>query len=329
MRVAAVVVAYNGGRLLEECIASLVGQSLPELEIVLVDNASTDHAPCRVLRRFGDRVRTVWLPRNRGYAAGANAGWRTSSADVVVVLNQDLIVEPDCLALMLAALRASEGDALVSPKLVLRDAPDLVNCIGIEVHLSGVAWCRGLRTRADDWRGTVEVTAVTGAAFMARRHLLQALDGLDEAFFMYYEDVDLSLRARLAGATCLVACDAVAAHDWTLDLTPTKFGLLERNRRAIWRRLSAGEIRMLPVLLQAEAMGWTYALLHGPRFVHAKARAMVRPAGMTGAPSAFDARRLRPLLARRHPYELFLSGTVLPKVGAAVDRLTAAVAGGG
>lgn len=314
------MVAYNGGPALHECVASLFAQTQP-VEIIIVDNASTDGS-VEPLRRFGDRLRIVSRATNGGYAAAANAGWQSATGQLIAILNQDLILSPNCLALMRDAAASQSQETLVSPKLVMKSDPDTVNAVGNEVHLSGVAWCRGLASPASSWTGIVEVTAVSGAAFMATRELLESLRGLEEGYFMYYEDVDLSLRARLHGAVCLVACDAVAAHDWQLSLSSWKFELLERNRRALWHRFWSGHPRMYPVLIQAELMAWAYAFMRGGDHIAAKARAVRKwprlPSPDTNSTVLLD------VLARNHPYRmLFPSLPLLARIGRIVDRLFA------
>lgn len=325
-RVAAVVVAYNGGADLLACVASLLGQTLNGLEIIIVDNASSDGSIEGLEQEFGATVRIVRRSSNGGYAAGANTGWRAASAELVAILNQDLALLPDCLELMRDALVASENDALVTPKLVMKSNERVVNAIGNQVHLSGVAWCNGLATPTDDWHGVMEVTAISGAAFMASRNLLESLDGMEERYFMYYEDIDLSLRARMRGAICLAACEAVAKHDWQLTIPPGKFELLERNRIALWRRLWTGEPRMMIPLMQAETMAWMFAVLRGPSHLRAKWRATrtaMRLPRIRGATTGLQA-----MLARHHPYALMFPGRrYIQLLGRLADGGVSAAAG--
>jgi len=321
--VTAIVVAYNGGAALHECVASLLGQTLSDLEVIVVDNASTDGSVDALPAVSKGRIRTVPLGTNGGYAAGANAGWRAATTELVAILNQDLVLTPDCLEQMRDVLLGCHQEALVTPKLILKSDRSRVNAIGNDVHLSGVAWCRGVGTSADDWHGVVEVTAVSGAAFMARASFLRVLDGLEESYFMYMEDVDLSLRARTAGATCVAACDAVAAHDWRPALSPAKFALLERNRRALWHRFWGRSARMYPLLVQAELMAWTYALTHGVAYIRAKVRAGRRLSRLRLPPKR-PALDLYTLLARTHPYPiLFPNAPVVLALGRVADRLFA------
>jgi GT2 family glycosyltransferase len=291
---------------------------------------SADGSIERAETEFADAIRVVRRSTNGGYAAGANTGWRATEAPIVAILNQDLVLATDCLEEMRRVLLDEPREALVTPKLVLKSDPTRVNAIGNDVHLSGVTWCHGLGTPADDWHGTVEVTAISGAAFMARRSFLDRLGGLEEAYFMYMEDVDLSLRARSAGAVCLVSCDSVATHDWALALTPHKFGLLERNRRSLWRNLiGRGQRREIAVLLQAEALGWLYAFLHGRAYVAAKANAAHPTRRTTSLRMDREAnRRLADRLAGGLPYSTVFPGVpVVAMAGGIIDWAVLQVAG--
>ena len=270
---------------------------------------------------FGTNIRVIRRTSNGGYAAGANTGWRATDAPIIAVFNQCLTFESDCLEQMRRVLIDEKREALVTPKIVLKADPTVVNAIGNDVHLSGVAWCHGLGSPADDWRGVTEVTAIAGTAFMVRRAFLERLGGLEEAYFMYMEDVDLSLRARLAGAVCLAACDATVVNAWSLALTPWKFGLLERNRRALWERFIAPSgAHLWLVLLQAEIMAWVYAAHRGRRHLKAKWRAYRTPLALDRAGSGLD--QLFPWLSRRHPYDVLFRGSKLVvAAGGFVDTL--------
>jgi GT2 family glycosyltransferase len=323
--ISAVVVAHNGGAALHACVDSLLRQTLADVEILVVDNASSDGSIDELERSSGHRIRTVRLATNLGYAAGANAGARASHGELVAILNQDLVLYPDCLERMRNVLLARGRKTLVTPKLVLKSDPTRVNAVGNDVHLSGVAWCHGLDTPADDWHGTTAVTAVSGAAFLIDSEFLESLHGLEERYFMDLEDVDLSLRARLAGGTCVAACDAVAVHDWQLELEPRRFRLLERNRLMLWRRFWGGHPRTYPVLVQAELMAWGFALIRGVGHLRAKAGGRA-PKGAFSTPAPSESQGLYPVLARRHPYEMLFPGRpTLARLGRALDAVFASL----
>lgn len=325
-KVAAIVVAHDGGKDLLDCVASLVAQVGVDLEIIIVDNASSDGSVTRLEQRFGKRVLVVRRATNDGYAAGANAGRRVTNAAWIGVFNQDLTLAPDCLSILRSAIRAWPTMALASPLLRLRSAPQLVNAVGNDIHWTGVTWCHGAGSPASSWAGTVEVAGISGAAFLMSAEVFDDLGGLDEQFFMYMEDVDLSLRARSLGYSCVVACEAHALHDWRLAMTPEKFERLEANRRIVWSRHLAGPWRRSALLIQAEAMAWIYATLRGRRHVHAKLRAARRPTTAIAGPAGRE--RIEPWLSTRHPYELLFPGKpTLHLVGRLADRIFLRLAG--
>ena len=329
-RVVVVVVSYNGGSELVACLRSLLDQTLEDLDIVVVDNASSDDSIERVESLFGDAIRVIRRPTDDGYATGANAGWRATTAPIVTIVTHDLTFAPDCLAQMRQVLLEEPRDALVTPKIVLKSDPSRVNAVGNDIHVSGVAWCHGLGTPVDDWHGVVEVTGISGAAIMTSRTLLERLGGMEESYIMYMEDVDLSLRTRLLGGVCLAACDAVATHDYTVSFSPGKFGVLERNRRIMWKRLFGNEgWRLKMVLLQAEAVGWVYAFKRGRKHVMAKARGLDARPLSTRVEAGREARRsLGSLLATGLPYDIVLPGaTAIASLGRLVDGIVVRIAG--
>ena len=325
-RVAAIVVAHNGGDDLLDCLASLTAQVGSDPEIIVVDNASSDDSIVRAERRFGRRVRVVRRATNDGYAAGANAGRRATNAGWIAILNQDLTLAPDCLSTLMDVVRDWPTTAIASPLLRLRSSPDLVNAVGNAIHWSGVAWCHGAGTPASSWSGTIEVAGVSGAAFLLSAEVFDRLGGLDERFFMYMEDVDLSLRARSLGYACVVSCEADALHDWRLALSPDKFERLETNRRVVWSRYVAGPGRRSMLLLQAEAMAWLYAMLRGRKHLRAKLRASRHRVPITDRPDGRT--RIEPWLSTQHPYEILFPGkTTLHSIGRLADRIVLKLAG--
>jgi len=143
----------------------------------------------------------------------------------------------------------------------------------------------------------VEVSAISGACFAVRPALFHRLGGFDERLFLYFEDTDLSLRARLAGYSCLAAPGAVVLHDHRPGFSPAKLRRLERNR--CWTLLKLLEWRTIaalaPVLAVAELLVWAMAVYNGPRYVVAKALAWVELCAWLPrlADARADARRTR------------------------------------
>jgi N-acetylglucosaminyl-diphospho-decaprenol L-rhamnosyltransferase len=210
-RWAAVVVNYESGGLLAECVATLrADRSGGEAEIVVVDNGSTDGSLAELRRRFPD-IAVVEPGRNLGYAAAANRGIAATRAPVVAVCNPDLPQRPGTAAALLGRLGAEPGLGAVGPAIrdargerypSARSVPRLRDAVG---HgLLGLVWPGNRFTRryrqldADPTRSRA-VDWVSGAAIWLRRRALDTVGGWDERYFMYVEDVDLCWRLRARG----------------------------------------------------------------------------------------------------------------------------------
>lgn len=267
------VVAWNSWPALRESLPALLNQRYAPYRVVVVDNDSQDRTTKELTQNFPE-IRLIRSDANRGYGAASNMGFATSRSRYVAVLNPDACPEPGWLDALVAALEAHPEAALATSKVLLQSNPAKVNACGNTVHISGITTCRGLMADEQLYRRVEETPAISGAAFLARREILDHIGGFDERFFMYLEDTELSLRARLAGHIVVLAPASRVAHDWQLTVPAWKFYYLERNRYLLllnifrWRTLAV----LLPALLLAEAGVWAYALRSGPAYVWAKLR---------------------------------------------------------
>jgi len=210
-RWAAVVVNFESGLLLRDCVASLLADdSAGPVELVVVDNGSQDDSVA-TLRGAFPGVAVVAAPGNVGYARAANLGIAATRAPVVAVCNPDLELAPGSAAAVLARLDAEPGTAAVGPRVVNPDGsvyPSARRLPGLAVAVGhgslGLFWrdnpftVRYHERDADPGRAR-PVDWVSGAAVWLRRCALDAVGGWDEEFFMYFEDVDLCRRLRAAG----------------------------------------------------------------------------------------------------------------------------------
>jgi GT2 family glycosyltransferase len=206
-----VIVTYNSGATVVRTVRSLFAGSRPPDEVVVVDNASRDDAPLDELEPIDRRVRLAAQPSNLGFCAGNNVGYRLMAAHpFVLFLNPDAFVSPAFIERALVAFERDVRMGALGPKLLTVDARTLtptgnIDSTGIFQTSYGRWFDRG-RGQADDGRydgAAVDVPALCGAALFCRRAALAevAPDGavFDESFFMYKEDIDLSLRLTRAG----------------------------------------------------------------------------------------------------------------------------------
>ena len=200
--VTAVIPNWNGRRWLEQCLGALAaGAHAPE-EVIVVDNGSCDGS-LEYLRSRCPAIRVLALGHNMGFAHAANCGLRTASHEFVALINTDVVVAPDWLARMVRALADHPEAASIACKMLALEDPGTVYDAGDVLRRDGVCEQRG-RFGFDDgrWNAAGDVFGACAGAALYRRSAVLALDGFDELYFAYLEDVDLALRLALRGWRC-------------------------------------------------------------------------------------------------------------------------------
>ncbi len=221
-RVDVVVVAYGDEPYLAACLTSVLASSGVDVRVALVDNG------CRALPPQDPRVVVVRPGGNIGFAAGCNAGLAALDGEVVALVNSDAYVDPAALSLLVAGLSADVG--MTTACVLLADAPDTVNAAGNPLHFLGISWAGGYGDPRSDHLVGHDVASISGAAAVLRRELWESLGGFDPAFFLYCEDLDLSLRVWQRGLRVRYVPEALAWHHYAFDRNAAKRYYLERNR---------------------------------------------------------------------------------------------------
>lgn len=205
-----VIPTYNGWELTESCLRHLQQQAVPH-RVIVSDNASRDGTPTHI-RRSWPEATLVETGGNLGFAVACNRGAMAGEGDVIVLLNNDVDARPDFLEKLIAPLEADERVGSVAA-LLLVPGEELIDSIGLAADptLSGFPRLAG---RPASQAGTEQPTVVgpSGGAAAYRRTAWEEVGGLDEAIFIYSEDLDLALRLRGAGWEARTAPDAVGVH---------------------------------------------------------------------------------------------------------------------
>ena len=210
--ISVVILNHNGRPWLRGCLDALAAQrNAPAFELILVDNGSSDGSAAFVTSTYAN-VRVVRLETNLGFAGGNNAGARAASGEWLAFLNNDTVPDSTWLAQLHAAASAHPHCSLIASRIVFLHDPDRVDSAGDGYFRAGGAFKTGHGLEASSFAASREVFGACGAAFMIARAAFDALGGFDERFFMVYEDVDLSYRARLRGYRCWYAADAIVRH---------------------------------------------------------------------------------------------------------------------
>jgi GT2 family glycosyltransferase len=248
-RLSVVVVTFGSGAALERSLPPLLAQFGEGDELVVVDNASVDDTVARV-RRLAPRARLLVQERNLGFAAGCNAGAAVAGGDLLVFLNPDAVVA-DGFADAIRRPLERGWDAWMG----VVTAGGALNTTGGVVHFTGIAWSGQVgEPLAAAPAAPREVAFASGACLAVPRERWRELGGFAPEFFMYCEDVDLSLRAWLAGGHVGVEPEARVDHDYAFAKGPYKWRLLERNRAATVIRTFPGPLLAVvaPALLATE-----------------------------------------------------------------------------
>jgi GT2 family glycosyltransferase len=274
VRASVIIVSYNCREYLVQGLPSVLTSLGTNDELILVDNASCDGSAKSVQQAY-PHVRVIVSEKNLGFGAASNLGVEQAAGEFVVFINPDTVVEPNWLEALIQALQANPEIQLVTSRIVLMQDPATINTCGNDVHISGITLCRGIGRSHDEYDTPGPVSAVSGAAFAMLRVLYQELGGFDPDFFLYMEDTDLSLRARLAGNHIAFVPGSIVQHAYELHFGPTKTYFQERNRYLMllklyhWRTLFA----LIPIFLLSEAVTWGYVLLREPDRLGNKFRA--------------------------------------------------------
>jgi GT2 family glycosyltransferase len=271
---AVVVVCHDSAAAVGATLEALSAQLGPGDELVVVDNASRD-ATRDVVRAGAPRATVVESAENLGFAGGCHVGVRSSRAPLVLLLNPDAVPAPGCLdALRVCAAERPGWGAWQA--LVTMAGGELVNTAGNVVHYLGFGWAG-------------QVGFCSGAALVVRREAWDALGGFDERYFMYGEDLDLSLRLRLAGWRLGVVPAARVAHDYEFTKGDYKWFYLERNRW--WTLVGDYPGRLLALLAPALVIFEVALLLAAWRGGWLRAKLRAQAAVLRSVPSMLRRRR--------------------------------------
>jgi GT2 family glycosyltransferase len=214
--ISVVIVNWNSREDVLAGIRSLRNQTDPEMEVIVVDNGSSDGSEQAIRGEFPD-VRVLQTGANLGFAEGCNRGIEVSRGEWVFLLNNDAVAEPTCVAELRRCARQSPDDVgMIQPLIVFAATPTHVNSTGVVVHRSAQAIDRHLAQPVEAAAGAGDPFCATAGAALYRRSMLEKVrlstGYLGRDYFMYFEDVDLGWRCRLAGYRTVYVHGARVRH---------------------------------------------------------------------------------------------------------------------
>ena len=275
-KVSVILVNYNGMSHLDTCISSVLKQSYKNFELIFVDNNSSDGSMEYAQKTFPD-LKFVANDENLGYAGGINSGLTHATGEYIGPLNVDTEVAPKWLSAMVAFLDENPQAGAVTPRILLFNDRTKINALGLNIHITGLGFCRGLGKTDDNSLIPENVAGVSGCSYLIRRQLFEKMGGAPGWCFMGNDDVIVSWLLRLMGYEIYCLPESIVFHKYSLKMTPEKLFRLEKNRQTLLLSTlkSLTLLACLPILLAIELMITAYSLTKGKLYTKAKFDALV------------------------------------------------------
>lgn len=246
--VSIVVVTLDALALLRRCLASLSRQDYAPIEIIVVDNGSSEDVRGMLAGEFPE-ARLVRLERNLGFAGGNNRGIAVARGKYVALINNDAVAEPGWIAAMVALAEGDEKIGAVGSVIIDGNEPEVLDSMGLGIALDGMSRQAMKGHRVEALAEPVEILLPSGCACLYRVTALREVGLFDESFFAYCEDTDLGLRLRRSGWAAYVAPGAVVTHYYSMTAGKSslkKLFWVERNH--YWVALRSFPLRLLLTL---------------------------------------------------------------------------------
>ena len=216
------ILNWNGKHLLKPCLDSVFEIDYPNYSVMVIDNGSTDNSVKMVKENFSE-VELLELENNNGFAGGYNLCFtqlKNGYSEFVLLLNNDTEVDPTILSSFNDAREMYGDNNLYGGKILYQDKPNLIWYAGGNVNLKRAKIShRGIRQNdSAEFSKPLQTDYITGCCLFTSMEVLNQLNGFDERFNMYGEDVDLSLRAKQKGINCYYWPDAKLYHHVSASL---------------------------------------------------------------------------------------------------------------
>jgi GT2 family glycosyltransferase len=243
--VSIISVNYNQAQLTCEMLASLRRISYPNIEVIIVDNASPTEAPTRIREEFPE-VQLICSARNLGFAGGNNLGVAVAKGKYVLFLNNDTEVEPDFLEPLVACFEADPQAGVASPKIIFHGTDRIIQYAGSPGINPWTGRSRDQAHQQTDQGQFDEITTTAlahGAAMMVPMAVIQKVGMMPELYFLYYEEHDWTEMIKRAGYRCYYVGTSTVYHKESMSVgkgSPLKTQYMYRNRLLFIRRNYAG-----------------------------------------------------------------------------------------
>lgn len=264
--VSIIILNYNANELLLNCVESVLKTNYMNMELIIVDNASTDKSHLKCKEKFSS-ITLIENKDNLGYCEGNNVGIRHARGDFIVILNPDTVVTSNWLQELISSYQKT-GEGLYQPKILSLYENNVIQSTGNMLHLFGFGFARDKGIIDNNQRDKMEqIGYASGTCLFTSSKILKKVGMLDSFLFLYHDDLDLGWRAAQIGIRSYYVPSSVIYHveSYSLKWSAKKFYWLERNRRYCMLTHYSKDTRKkmkIPLAL-AEVMVWLFYLSKG------------------------------------------------------------------
>jgi len=239
-KIAVIIVSFNGKSYLGDCLRCLEEQTLAPEKVIVIDNNSKDGS-VEFLKEYSLKTELnlefIFSKENLGFTGGNNLGMKKAleeKMDYIFLLNQDTEMEKDTLGKLLEAADREKDLFCLQPLILFADRKDVVQTAGDRIHFLGFGYLGDYLVRLEDFKKKIkrreEIPYASGAAMFIVSDALREVGFFDEDYFLYHEDMDLCLRARILKKKIFLVPQAFVYHKYKSGITPLKWSYSERNR---------------------------------------------------------------------------------------------------
>jgi len=272
--VSIIILNYNSGTWLTDCVDSILKTNYQNYEIIVIDNLSSDNSH-KICKKNFEQIILFENNENLGYCEGNNVGIDKAKGDFFVILNPDTLVEPTWLDELLIAF-SKYGDGIYQPKILASTDHNLLLSTGNMLQLFGFGFSRGKGEKdTKQYEKDEQIGYASGTCLFTSSKIMKSLSGFDSFLFAYHDDLDLCWRASLEGIKSYYVHSSIIYHPvegYSFKWSPFKFYLMERNRLyCIFTHYSRTSIlKMLPSLILVDLAVTSFYAKRGLLFVKIK-----------------------------------------------------------
>ena len=265
--VSIIILNYNAGDLLIDCVSSILKSHHKNFEIILVDNISKDNSHKKCKEKFPS-INLIENSENLGYCEGNNVGLREAQGQFIAVLNPDTIVDPYWLDELLKAYQTN-GEGLYQPKFLATTDHSMLLSTGNMIQIFGFGYSRSKGDKDKQlFEKFEQIDYASGTCLFTSNSLIQKIGLFDSFLFAFHDDLELCWRGAIMKINSFYVPKSIVYHPkegYSFKWNPIKFKLMERNRKYCLLTLydRSTVIKMLPALLIIDIAVFLFYITRG------------------------------------------------------------------